>query len=653
MLKRFVNPALSALLCLVLLIWQLTVAALAQAQPQNPLDRKNVLVLYSEDKAHPGHELTDRGIRSVFQSNKLFDVQLYTEYLDLSRFSGPDYTRTVTDYLGRKYAGLKIDAIITIYPAALDILLGEAIAGFPGVPIVACEILRDTAENLERSPSRRFITGVVIGHNIAGMLDSAFQMRPDTKHIALVAGTSTNDAHSERIVRKGLESYAKKIDLIDLTKLPMQETLARVGSLPPNTIVLYAALFTDGAGQSFVPREALALISRTANAPVFGLYDSYLGYGIVGGRLVSFEQQGREAVTLALRIMGGESPASIPFGGEQAYVNLYDWRELKRWGLDESAVPADAIILNKPVSAWEMYKFYILGAVAFCLLETALIILLIVQRSRKKVAEEAVNQFFNVSLDLKCIANSDGYFLRLNPAWEMTLGYTLGELMAKRFLEFVHPDDLDKTREAVSTLASQQKVTSFENRYRCKDGTYRWLEWISVPAGKLIYAAARDVTGRKQMEEAVRKSEARLKDITFSMADWVWEVDENGVYTYSSQKGPDLLGRSIEDVIGKTPFDFMPPDEAKRVAAIFSEIVANKAPIKDLENWNIRKNGESICLLTNGVPMLDKEGNLKGYRGVDKDVTERKQPEVEVARAHSELLHLERLSRLGELTASL
>ena len=148
------------------------------------LPQKRVLLVYSEDKAHPAHELTDRGIRAVFQSNKLFDVQLYTEYLDLSRFSRPDYTRTVTDYLGRKYAGLKIDAIITIYPAALDMLLGEAIAGFPGVPIVACEILRDTAENLERSPSRRFITAVVIGHNIAGMLDSAFQMRPGTKHIA-------------------------------------------------------------------------------------------------------------------------------------------------------------------------------------------------------------------------------------------------------------------------------------------------------------------------------------------------------------------------------------------------------------------------------------------------------------------------------------
>jgi PAS domain S-box-containing protein len=129
---------------------------------------------------------------------------------------------------------------------------------------------------------------------------------------------------------------------------------------------------------------------------------------------------------------------------------------------------------------------------------------------------------------------------------------------------------------------------------------------------------------RKQTEKQLRESEERLRDITFNMADWVWEVDEKGVYTYSSVKGNELFGR----VIGKTPFDLMPPDEAKRVAAIFSEIAANKAPIKDLENWNIGKAGERICLLTNGVPLLDEAGNLKGYRGVDKDITERKLAEA-------------------------
>lgn len=152
-----------------------------------------------------------------------------------------------------------------------------------------------------------------------------------------------------------------------------------------------------------------------------------------------------------------------------------------------------------------------------------------------------------------------------------------------------------------------------------------------------------DITERKLAQEALRKSEERLGNIMFSMADWVWEVDEKGVYTYSSSRGVEFLG----DIVGKTPFDFMTPDEASRVAAIFSEIAKNKAPIKDLENWVIGKNGERICLLTNGVPILDEEGNLKGYRGVDKDITERKRTEEIIARNYEMLAAMNALLSLS------
>jgi formate hydrogenlyase transcriptional activator len=130
-----------------------------------------------------------------------------------------------------------------------------------------------------------------------------------------------------------------------------------------------------------------------------------------------------------------------------------------------------------------------------------------VKDSLKKKMEE-LDQFFKVTLELLCVANTDGYFLRLNPSWERILGHTREELMAKRFLDFVHPDDLEQTRQALSTLATQLILVSFENRYRCKDGTYRWLEWTATPAGNLIYAAARDVTEKRlaqlELEERLR-----------------------------------------------------------------------------------------------------------------------------------------------------
>jgi PAS domain S-box-containing protein len=153
----------------------------------------------------------------------------------------------------------------------------------------------------------------------------------------------------------------------------------------------------------------------------------------------------------------------------------------------------------------------------------------------------------------------------------------------------------------------------------------------------------------KRAEEALRESEARLRDITFNLGDWVWEVDRNGVYAHSSQTGFDLLGRSRGDIVGKTPFDFMPPDEASKMAATFADIAAHKAPIVDLENWNIGKNGERICLLTNGVPMLDEEGNVTGYRGVDRDITQRKHAEAEKARLEAQLWQSQKMESVGRL----
>ncbi|MEI7433987.1 MAG: PAS domain S-box protein [Methanomicrobiales archaeon] len=123
---------------------------------------------------------------------------------------------------------------------------------------------------------------------------------------------------------------------------------------------------------------------------------------------------------------------------------------------------------------------------------------------------EELNQYFMTSLDLFCIADTDGFFRRLNPEWEKALGYTLEELEGHRFLDFVHPDDLNATLATIADLAGQNEVLNFTNRYRHKDGTYRWIEWRSFPRGDLIYAAARDITERRNMENAIREANRKL-----------------------------------------------------------------------------------------------------------------------------------------------
>ncbi len=226
----------------------------------------------------------------------------------------------------------------------------------------------------------------------------------------------------------------------------------------------------------------------------------------------------------------------------------------------------------------------------------------------------------------------EGNIMELNLSGANMLGKDRLRLKSIQFSAFV----TDATKHAFDLFLG--KVFSSNTKKTCEvtlstGGNLPMhvsLTGIAAGSGEQCFVTMIDISERKKAEEALFEREERLKDLTFIMADWVWEVDANGVYTYSSLRSFDLFGYSHEDVIGKTPFDFMPPDEANRIALIFSEIMAKKVPIKDLENWNIGKNGQRICLLTNAIPILDKEGNLKGYRGIDKDITKRKLSEEEL-----------------------
>ncbi|MFA4876363.1 MAG: PAS domain S-box protein [Methanoregula sp.] len=186
----------------------------------------------------------------------------------------------------------------------------------------------------------------------------------------------------------------------------------------------------------------------------------------------------------------------------------------------------------------------------------------------RKKAEESLQEkigeldrFFKSSLDLLCIADTDGNFHRLNPEWERTLGYTVSELMGKKFLDFVHPDDLAPTLDALARLGSQNTILNFENRYRHRDGSYRWIEWRSYPYGNFIYATARDITDRKQSEKVLLESEQKFRNLYTHMIEGsalhTLKVDDQGiaedyVIVEANPAFEANLGIRRESVIGKT-----------------------------------------------------------------------------------------------------
>jgi len=257
-------------------------------------------------------------------------------------------------------------------------------------------------------------------------------------------------------------------------------------------------------------------------------------------------------------------------------------------------------------------------------------------------SEERYRVLAEASRDLIFIVDREERALFVNRAAAQSVGRAAEAVVGAPLTELFAAETAAQMGASLKRVFASGEALQTQSQLAYPAGP-KWIDTWLVPLkdddGRVnaVLGASRDVTDRMRAQEELQRSEARLRDITFSMADWVWEVDEDGVYTYSSQKGSDVLGLAPEDIIGKTPFDLMPPDEAKRVAAVFSEIAANKAPIKDLENWNVNSNGERFCLLTTGVPMLDEEGNLKGYRGVDKDITERRQAEEAVRRQAEQL----------------
>ncbi len=158
-----------------------------------------------------------------------------------------------------------------------------------------------------------------------------------------------------------------------------------------------------------------------------------------------------------------------------------------------------------------------------------------------------------------------------------------------------------------------------------------------APAVQRVISAEQGIRARKAAEHALRESEAKFRTLVETTSDWIWEIDEHGIYTYCSPQVYDLLGYTAEEVIGKSPFDFMPPEEVARVREIFNAFVSDRKPFRLMENASVRKDGRVIWLETGGVPIFDGQGILRGYRGIDRDITERKQAERELQRLNRAL----------------
>ncbi len=244
--------------------------------------------------------------------------------------------------------------------------------------------------------------------------------------------------------------------------------------------------------------------------------------------------------------------------------------------------------------------------------------------------DKIFDKFFEYSIDLLCVADTNGIFIKLNPEWKKTLGYSISELEGKAYIDFVHPDDIEATKKAGQELAYNQPVENFINRYRHKDSSYRWLEWRSFPYEGKVYASVRDITKIKEAEEELKF----FKILTDNSNDTIFWLNKNGGFQYVNDKACKSLGYTRDELLKLTLFDIAPEftKEAWKKNWNSYQNSKNKDAIStQIESKHRRKDGH-VYPVEVSITHFWKDGREFHISHV-KDITERKQHEEAIKRS--------------------
>jgi len=250
--------------------------------------------------------------------------------------------------------------------------------------------------------------------------------------------------------------------------------------------------------------------------------------------------------------------------------------------------------------------------------------------TKEKDQLDELNGFFEVNLDLFCIADFEGNFIKVNKSWESTLGYSVEDLTMRKFIEFVHPDDTQSTFDAMSKLGHQENVINFVNRYRSKDGSYKFIEWCSQPSGKLIYSAARDITDKIKVEQALLEEKERYELAMEGSNDgfWDWNILSNELYL--SPRWKQQLGyedQEIENVFNSFETLVYEEDKSYVMNQVSRYLLAEVMPY-DITFRMVHKDGSLRHIRARGAALRGVDGKPYRMAGSHSDITIQVEQEV-------------------------
>jgi signal transduction histidine kinase len=344
----------------------------------------NVMILDSTDPSAPGAQSVHQAIRQVLTTQASHPIDFYSEFLDSVRFQGPSYESEFVAFLTQKYRGHKPDLVVTVLPGALEFLGRHRTDLWPDTPAVFFGVPDDLASARTTAPG---VTGVLQHVDFAGTLELALRLQPGTRRVVVVSGASDFDRLWRVRAEMALRAYAGRVESSYLDGLAIPELLETVAHLPPGTIVLHTTVLLDGEGHRTKPREVTAQVAGASSVPVYGTFEPALGTGIIGASIVGVESQAHRAGELALRILQGKRPESMPVEPSAASVPTVDWRQMRRFGLSESLLPPGTLVLFRPTPIWEQYWGEIVGGLAVFVLQFSLIVTLLIERRQRRRAE--------------------------------------------------------------------------------------------------------------------------------------------------------------------------------------------------------------------------------------------------------------------------
>lgn len=347
--------------------------------------QKQVVILYTHRTLTPINADWDRGIRSALAAEFDEPVDIEIEYLNMVRHRDVEYVRSWIELLKTKYAARPPDVVIPVYVPALQFTLENREVLFPKIPIVFCSAPPLMAQRAHTLPH---VTGVAFRLDYSGTLSAAMKSHPDRKRLILLSGISAPERAATKAAQEAIKSLNSGLEIETWEGLPMDLLVEKLQPEADKTFALMLTYDEDSEGSHYSTVEVTEQLASQCSIPIYGLYDTLLGHGIVGGSLGSAESQGELAGRQAVRVLKGESPEQIAIEGINSAKYKFDARQLNRWQLAESHLPPGSLVLFRETTFWGQYGHYVLLSLVAFLLQSAIIVALLVNRSRRVQAEQ-------------------------------------------------------------------------------------------------------------------------------------------------------------------------------------------------------------------------------------------------------------------------